>query len=405
MGIRKKKNNMLDYLEWRGDLTFDADPFNEVDAVILSVISYVNLDCVAGEEVLGLPKVAKILNSLPDEIKFEGTTVIRPAVEACLKAAGTARFRDVIVSDFSSETDEQKEIQFAAVTFTLPDDTIFAAFRGTDSSLVGWKEDFNMSFSKSVPAQVAAAEYLDRITDKYDRPFRTGGHSKGGNISIWAAAHLPDEKKERLIAVYNNDGPGFTKEFLDSEGYRSIREKVHSFVPESSVIGVLMEYDEYITISSYNPSVAQHMPASWRVSGPAFVRAESRTKSGDQLEKIVRTWKDELTPEEQEQFVDSVYSIISASNAKTLGDFDGNKIRSVLAMQKSYKSMDEEKQKQLVAGLTKMIILAMPERLTEDTGKIRSKIIKKADELGDTIKRKTSGIKLRKLAESKKESE
>lgn len=396
MGIvRRKKNNMEDYLEWRGDLTFEKDPFNEIDGVIFSVMSYINLDCVAGDEALLLPVVTDILMKLPDDVKYDGTNVIKPAINTTVKAALSRRFRDVIVSDFRSETDEVKEIQFAAVTFTLPDDTLFVAFRGTDNSIVGWKEDFNMAFSESVPAQRAAAEYLVEIAEKYNKPMRIGGHSKGGNISIWAAAKLPDEYKHLILDIYNNDGPGFSREFLDSPGYQQIRDRIHSFVPESSVIGVLLEYDEFVTIASSNPSLAQHMPASWLVSGTSFVRAKSRTKSGEQFEKIARNWNAELSQEERKEFIESAYSIIISSNAKKIDDISDNKIKSVLAMQKSYKNMDPEKQKQLVAAIRSMIPLAKPE--INENSKIHSikKIIPKSasnvdpKEIGEKLLSKT----------------
>ncbi|MBR5229201.1 MAG: DUF2974 domain-containing protein [Firmicutes bacterium] len=376
---KRKKLNMQDYLDWRGDLTFKQDRFNEVDGIIMSVLTYINLDCVKGDNVKTLSEVVQILMALPDDIKYDGTNVIRPSVETAVKAARSRRFRDVLVSDFRSEIDEVKEIQFAAVTFTMPDNTIFVAFRGTDNTIVGWKEDFNMSFNESVPAQQAAAVYLADMAKKYDKPIRTGGHSKGGNISVWAAANLTADQQERIIAIYNNDGPGFTKAFLSSPGYLNIRRKIHSFVPESSIIGVLMDYDEYVTIASSSPSVAQHMPASWLVSGPRFVRAKARTKSGDQLEKIVRNWKDELTEEERREFIDAAYGIIASSNAKKLDDFDGNRIKSILTMQKSYKNMDPEKQKLLLNGLTKMISVATPDwEIKEDSipGNIKKRLLK-----------------------------
>ena len=165
--------------------------------------------------------------------------IMHDVAELAEKTAKTSRFQNMEVSHYRSVFDRQREIQFAVVTFLLPDETAFLSFRGTDRTMFGWKENFNMGFIDEIPSQTEAAEYAAKTARIVKRQLRFGGHSKGGNLSIWAAAHLPTEYKEDVLAVYSNDGPGFSEDFLKSDMYKSMKDKIYSYVPESSIVGVL----------------------------------------------------------------------------------------------------------------------------------------------------------------------
>jgi len=246
-------------------------------------------------------------------------------------------------------------MQFAAITFLLPDNTGVIAFRGTDTSLIGWKEDLNMSFISGIPSQIKAAEYSADIMDKYRISFRLVGHSKGGNLAVWASAHLSKTQKKRVLAVYSNDGPGFNDDFLDSDIYKEVREKIFSFVPESSIVGVLLSHDEFTTISSSSASVLQHDPFSWIVQGRTFIYNNARTASGRQMERVINAWIKSMSPTERESFIESVFDLLGSSNAKTLEDLDKGKIKTLFSMQKTYREMEPEKQAQLITSLRKVV--------------------------------------------------
>ena len=188
-----------------------------------------------------------------------------------------------------------------------------------------------------------------------ESPLRLGGHSKGGNLSIWAGAHLPQEYKKRILGIYSNDGPGFSGGFIESALYKSIQNKKYAFVPESSIVGVLMEHDQYTTIRSSNPSLLQHDPFSWQILGARFVYDNSRTASGKQFERVINAWIKAMSRQEREELIDNIYDIVSSSNAKTLDDFDKNKIQSLLSMQKTFREMGLKKQTQLIVSLSKVI--------------------------------------------------
>lgn len=350
------KTNVFDYIAWRGEFSFEQSEFNEVDSLILSIFSYLDFSCVSDQEELPFPDAVAKICAMPDEKKYDGPSIImHSVVKLAQDAAGSIRFRDMKVFNFVDITEEEREIQFAAVSFLLPDQTIFASFRGTDNKLVGWKEDLNMSFINGVPSQLEATKYVTELLGNTSLPVRLGGHSKGGNLAIWAGAHQESALKSRIIQIYSNDGPGFSEEFLHSALYRETRSIISSFVPESSIVGVLMEHDHYTTIMSKNATVLQHDPFSWLVLGSHFRYDENRTLSGMQFEKIINSWIRSMSAEEREQFITSFYDILIASEAKTIDDIDKNKLRSLFMMSKSFRDMGFKKQVQLLHSLSKVI--------------------------------------------------
>lgn len=354
--MRNDKANVFDYLEWRGDLTFEQNGFNEIDALILSILAYLDFSCIRENKPLPFEGAVKRINEMPDDIKYDGPGIIMHSViDLSNNVAKTSRFQDMYVYGFEDITDDEKEIQFAAISFILPDQTVFISFRGTDNTLIGWKEDFNMCFTESIPSQVEAAKYTLKIVQTLEYPLRIGGHSKGGNLAIWAGAHLPDEYKARLIAIYSNDGPGFNESFLQSSIYSGIRNRIYSYVPESSIVGVLMEHDEFITIRSSNPSILQHDPFSWLVLGTKFVYDNKRTISGMQFDRIINSWIKSMSKIEREEFVEDIYDILSSSDAETIEDLSKSKLKSFLSMQKTFREMGFKKQTQLLLSLSKVI--------------------------------------------------
>ena len=216
----KNEYTVFDYLQWRGDLTLQQDPFNEVDNLVLCIIAYINLRKIDRlwsknpKDAMLIGDVCARLTAADEQLGLSSLDYI-PVMRA---AAETERFRDTRLFAFESRNDEAKQMQFAAVSFLLPDGSVFIAYRGTDTSLVGWKENFNMSYLETVPAQARATEYAQEVIRACKhRPYRIGGHSKGGNLAAWAAVHLPEKLQgKRLLAAYNNDGPGFHADLLDT---------------------------------------------------------------------------------------------------------------------------------------------------------------------------------------------
>ena len=383
----EKYGTVMDYLRWRGDLSFARDGFNEVDNLVLCIISYLNfrrfddLKTTDPAEAVALPDVAARLTEEDEQLGLSELDYI-PLMRL---AAETERFRDVRMFGFTHEWDEAKEMQFDAVSYLLPDDTLFVSFMGTDTSLVGWKEDFNMSFLSSVPAQERAAAYSAAMAAACpDRKLRIGGHSKGGNLAAWAAIHIPAElQNSRLLDAYNNDGPGFSHDMVETEAYRRVADKLHTYIPESSIVGVLLEHaEDYAVIDSSNRSIMQHEPMSWNVEGPRFVHLGQRSQMGKLSDDVLRQWIGSMTPQEREQFSDALFDVLSLSGkARTLDDLRAGGLAGGAALLKQYSGAGEEEKK---------IIAEIFRRLAVD---VKAELKKAAGEGLKTAEKSLSGVK------------
>lgn len=338
--------NILEYLAWRGDIPFSASPFNEVDNLILSELAFIDFTGILpGEEneTATLREVAECLSIYREEDLAEsGVLIPKEIAPLFYKAAESERFGGVALCGFDSHIDVDSEMQFAAAAFLLGDGTVFVSYRGTDDTLVGWKEDFNMSFLPVVPAQRHAARFLDQVASLYPSELRLGGHSKGGNLAVYAAAAAPIDTQKRILSVYNNDGPGFLREFLDSEGYVRIRDRVRTIVPQTSIVGMLLEHEcSYTVVKSTQSGLFQHDGFSWEVLGTSFIVLDDRTSESKFVDRTLKAWVASIEPEERERFVEALYEILSSTSASTLSDLHADKdalwriLRSITPEQRS----------------------------------------------------------------------
>ncbi len=338
--------SMMDYLAWRGDIPFSSSPLNEVDNLIFCALSYLDYSGILSDSFLnGMPlyELAERFASSEDfEKKSKTGMLINPkTVELLLYAAQTARFKDCIVRSYVDKIDEATEKQFSALTFTYMKNHHFTAFRGTDDTLVGWKEDFNMAFLDAVPSQLEAVAYITKALSVLRGRFITGGHSKGGNLAAYAASCVPPLAANRITAVYNNDGPGFQKEILIKKNFQNMTKKLHTFIPQSSIVGLLLEHEEgYTIIESTETGIMQHDPFSWQIMGKEFVRSTSLTEESVFLDKTLKEWLSRVETKERELFIDAFFNVLETTKAKTLSDLANNWIKYSGSILKSLASMD-----------------------------------------------------------------
>ena len=349
----KNHTTIWDYLTWRGDLLLTQDGFNEVDNLLLCIVSYIDFRRIArlrSFDPTYAMSIGDVCAMLTEEDEQRGLSP-EDYIPVMRAMAATPRFRDVRMFAFEDSYDEEKVMQFSAVSFLLPDDSVFVAYRGTDTTLVGWVEDFNMSFMTAVPAQLRAVDYAVEVAKRTPRrQLRIGGHSKGGNLAAYAAIHLPEKlQTKRLLAAYNNDGPGFNKAVLESDGFARVAEKIHTFVPQSSAVGMLLEHTEdYTIIDSTTVSLLQHEPLSWNVLGNRFIYLGQRSEAAKLGDDVIREWLADLTKEERQEFVETVHQLLSAGGKiKTLDDLRTGGLGSGLALLKGYITADDQKKKML----------------------------------------------------------
>jgi hypothetical protein len=314
-------DNILTYLQSHGNASFSQAPFCDVDNLILCCLSYLNWETIADG---WLPEQAIALKDAAEkwlQRDFSSRMMRVPSDVILLKlAASSERFGNVRLFRYVSLLQEQQEQQFSATSFLLDEDTVYVAFRGTDNTLVGWKEDFNMSFQSEVPSQTAAAAYLQGMSDLPVSRILVGGHSKGGNLAVFAATKVPLELQDRIQAVYNNDGPGFCSDILHSEAYQRLQNRVITVVPQKSVVGMLLEHDEdYRVVASTQHGFLQHDPYSWCVNGTEWKFLQTVSNGSQKLDHSLKIWIADMTPAERERLVDTIFNILNTNtNAKTV---------------------------------------------------------------------------------------
>ena len=357
---------MFDYMNWRGDLSFSDVPFGPVDALIFSSLVYLRFEGIVPQDAqypVPLHVVADAFSALADADE----RVRNRNDLALLQAAADAdRFRNVRLCCYRSKLLEQKQTQFAAVACLLTDTTAFLAFRGTDNTLIGWKEDLNMSFCDSVPAQREAADYVREFAQQWPVLLRLGGHSKGGNLAVYAGAKQEKLTQRRILEIYNLDGPGFTDAMLKDPGYLSMIPKIHTYIPESSVIGMLLEQEgDYRVIKSRQIGLLQHEPYSWEVMGGGFVLTQDISEGNRFANRAIKNWIRDMTKEDREILVESIFTLVRSGGASEVQDLLHPK--TIHALLKTLKN--NPKTQKLLAG--EFIELLRAIRETADQTKLR----------------------------------
>lgn len=339
---------VFEYIKWRGDLSFKVSAFNEIDALIFCELSYLHLKGIVPSDFSskGIPlhKVVELFFSAEDFSSRSDTGLFfNKNLLDLLKAVGEVpRYKDVSLIGFVESTDLVQEKQFAAFTTKLDDGSFFVAYRGTDDSIIGWKEDFNMVFVTPVPAQTEALNYLIQAS-KLKGKIRIGGHSKGGNLSVYAATYCPSSIQKRIIEVYNNDGPGFEYNITELKEFRPICDKVHTFVPQDSIVGMLLEHDEdYVIVQSVENGLMQHDPFSWQVCGTNFILLDKVSKQSVFIDHAIKDWLKGMDKDHREQFVDALYDLLTSSEASTFSELSEKWTKNPIAAVRSLLALNEE---------------------------------------------------------------
>lgn len=329
--------NIMDYISWRGDLTFAQSPFNEVDNLILACFSYVNLDripAVTRQKGIELKKLVKEFKKLHTIKELEADkSFIRLAPFMMFEMAESVRFGNCVIRNYVNEIVTEAEQQFSAVEIVLDDGTSYISFRGTDDTIIGWKEDFNLS-TGVVPAQERAVEYMQRISDKASGMLRVGGHSKGGNLAIYGSV-MCKSVHDKILEIYSNDGPGFSKEFQESPETAEMMPKIIRIIPEYSIIGTLLEHEKQpIIVASTSRGLLQHDGFSWEVQGPGLVRRDSLNKTALRFIEILHKWIDGMDTEQKRLLIEDLFATLQASGYENLSGVQSGGLKSLAAMVK-----------------------------------------------------------------------
>ena len=340
-------------------MTVGRDCFNEVDGLILAELCFIDFSGIAsppetGEGVPLRAAAETYFSKHGEEPVNMGALVPQKIPELLRRAASSARFRDMRVNAFEEITDDAREEQFAAVCFEIGDGTVFCAFRGTDDTLVGWKEDLNLGFLEAIPSQTQAVSYLERVARQYEGfRLRVGGHSKGGNLSIYSAVFASEAVQERIERVYNYDGPGFRSNLEETEGHRRIAPRILTIMPQSSVVGMILEHEKNAdVVHSTAIGIGQHDGFSWEVRGTSFTRMDGFSREGKRTEETLESWTESLSIPQRRAFVNAFYEVLTGTGARTLSDLNEDALKSAAGMLKTYRELDEETRRALSGALS-----------------------------------------------------
>ena len=335
--------NIIDYIEWRGDLSFENSPINEIDDIIFSRFSYIPFKCIELKDIDTIGDIALKMKDLDiDNYLWDDDKVFLQKIGNC------KRFKNIKVSDYIEIFDKAAEKQFAAITLWIQDSKKYISFRGTDSSLVGWKEDLNMGFRKDVPSQKEAVKYLDSIANKYKDNLIVGGHSKGGNLAVYSAVFCKDNVKDRIERVINADGPGFDNSVILTNNYKKMLNRIQTYIPQSSIVGRLLEHEEeYQVVKSVQKGIMQHDIYSWEIEPTKLIRIPTVTNNSEIFNGIVSDWLKNTTPKQRENFINVIYEIIMETQAQKTSDFRVETVKKIAIILNGYRNVSGEDKKEI----------------------------------------------------------
>ncbi len=385
--------DIIDYAILNAHKDFSKLPFSKVDGLIFSQLSYLNFDNLIPDtknrsKGIYLSQVAETESENYEKI-FPLERTAERNKKLLNAVAYSNRYGKIRVNYYENIFDIEKDTQFCALTFIFPNGDACIAFRGTDSTITGWKENFNMLFNSTVASHQHSVKYVERVAKKVKGNIILAGHSKGGNVAIYAGAMCNDETKKRITEIQSFDSPGFTKEFIESEQYIKTEEKIAKFVPEESMIGLLLNNrDNYKIIKSDGIGIFQHDPFMWQVENDDFVNGEKLYTRSQLVDSTFNDWVYNAEIEQREQFVESLFQMINAANAENATSFidwtENLKNNSTLVYE-NIKDLDPETRTLVLKGFGSFFsafgknIKSTPKKILADTLKKIKEITKTDD--------------------------
>ncbi len=345
--------DFFDYLNWRGDLSFEKVPFNKIDALLLAHVTYSIFDGVVPESFSKKKTFAQVARDFTKTADYEeriniGFLINKRTAELMFKCAECERYRNVQLCGFRNIYSEEKTEQFAAVTYIVDGKPVIA-LRGTDDTITGWKEDFNIAWQDQIPSQKDALLYFKEAAEAFKGSFVLTGHSKGGNLVINTAVNCSKTLQKRIKEIYNFDGPGFSRDFFEQEAYKNVENKIFSFYPAFSVVGMIFHHPKnFEIVKSEGFAFWQHDAMSWQIMGAEFINEASFTDESKLFYKAFNEWIDKLDNSQRHTFVDTLFGILEASGAKTNSDIEKEAVKSTAKMIAAYAELDKARRKEML---------------------------------------------------------
>lgn len=341
--------------------TFEEVPFCAVDALVLSEFCMVRMEKVMPpmreEKTLGGIAAARLRSVLASHrgLRFKDALlaeyydevfvglVPHKIKDLMLALAASPRFRDMHMSECASVFDEKNNTQFAALSFSYKNKFAFVGFRGTDCSFTGWREDFDMAYMDRVPSQTGALRYLEAVACRLPKTLYVGGHSKGGNLAVYAAAKCDEKTRRRIRRVYCLDAPGFRSGMFSENERAAVVPLIERYVPRESLIGMLMKHSSSYTVVKSSASGAwQHDPFTWGIDGFEFETCDELSQSARFAHDVLNDWLARYDDEEARVIVDAMFSAMRASGAQDFAEIIQPGPRTLALLRDAAKNTDEK---------------------------------------------------------------
>lgn len=360
---------ILDYLKEYGDYTLEEKAFSEVDSLILSQFAYLKFDDLvpAPDDRKPMVSLQELLDHKDYDHLYADERYRKDNTALFLGLYHSRRFRDMMIWNYVNQIDLDTETQFSAVTYRLPDGVCYVAYRGTDETIVGWKEDLNLAFSEPVLGQHMSVDYLNRVAEDIKVSFYVGGHSKGGNLATYACMNCDEKVRSRILAIYDHDGPGFRPEVKAQGAYDEIADRIQKTIPHSSLVGMLLYTEgDYRVVESKKIGLAQHNPYTWLVKEDQFKIVDEIYAGRKFMDEALNRWILSLPQEQMRTFVDTFYQVALAAETDNLIDFTANWFQSIHKIGEALGEIDPQTRKviiQIMKSLFDIISLHMKERV------------------------------------------
>ena len=348
---------IFDYLDQVAyDSIYDT-PFNELDMLMLTEITYLPFDQIVSDQMSPdcTCRLFEAAEKVPQDLSM---LVTKNRLKLLEKVASSARFKNIKLMGYVNDIDPDVQKQFAAMIFKIKPDSYVLTFRGTDDSIIGWKEDFHMTYMDQVPAQKTAVNYLRKAMDALPGQFILTGHSKGGNLASYAASQIEPEYQERIQSIYSYDAPGLNHSVITSQDYQTISDKIKRYIPQGSIVGMMLETPKQAQIvkSTAIGGLAQHDTFTWQISGQTFVLLDNLNPDSLQVDKTLKNWVDSVSDEELKDFFDLFFGLILDAGISSINDLTKlENFNKILAVFENANALTDQ-EREMLSRLAKLLV-------------------------------------------------
>ena len=347
--------NLITYVQQYEAQTFQEKLVTDIDILVLTEIAYLPFDEIVSSSfeektAISLNQLGKEFETIKEkEHKNNPFMITKERIQLLDVVSKSLRFKDVKVFGFMNDIDDELTKQFAAVCYQWEEESRWIIFRGTDESLTGWKEDFMMTYSDLIPAQIDAIEYLRKQAELFSGSLNISGHSKGGNLSLYASAMQEEDIQHRIQQIYCWDAPGVHRSILNTEGYQRVVSKAKRYIPQDSIVGLMLESQvPYHIIESQGSGISQHSALMWNIEDDHFVELTELTRNSQLTDQTFKQWTEVVSDEDLKLFFDTFFELFFEMGVETVNDVYYNfRLYMQKFFEKAYQ-MDTEKREILL---------------------------------------------------------